>query len=350
MKKQLLVLAAIAASSGGVHADNVTVYGIIDAGINYYSSATNANGSTGRLVRLDTGVAQGNRLGFKGSEDLGGGLSAFFTLENGFNLDNGTQGQGALFGRQSLVGLQHAKWGTVSAGRQYDFLADFVVYSTGNTVAGGVAWGLHADSANAPVAYGPLSNRLPGDRVNNSVKYVSPVFNGFSVGALYGFGEVAGSTSAGRTVSAKVGYAAGNISTALGYTEVKNTTGNGATRIYGLGANYKLGDWKPYGVVTQVKDTQTDKKLTTVDVGVSYDVSPALVVSGGYQHQKRSQGVGKAQQLVLSADYFLSKRTDVYVAAAYNNDKGYHAAAALGGPVAEGSSQSVLRAGIRHKF
>lgn len=350
MKKQLLVLAALAAGSGGVYADNVTVYGIVDAGVNYYSRAVNANGTKGNLLRLDTGVAQGNRLGFKGSEDLGGGLSAFFTLENGFNLDNGTQGQGALFGRQSFVGLQHANWGTVSAGRQYDFLADFVGYSSGQSVAGGLAWGLHADSANAPVAYGPLNNRLPGERVNNSIKYVSPSFNGVNFGALYGFGEVAGKTSAGRTISAKLGYTGGGFSTALGYTEVKSADGSSAVRVVGLGANYKLGQWTPFGVVTQIKDTATSKKLTTYDVGVNYAVSPALVLSGGYQYQKRNQGVDKAQQLVVSADYFLSKRTDVYVAAAYNNDKGYVSAAALAGPKSDGSTQSVLRVGLRHKF
>lgn len=350
MKKQLLVLAALAAGTGSVCAQNVTVYGILDAGVSYYSNAKDSQGNKASLTRLDTGFAQGNRIGFRGREDLGGGLSAFFTLENGFNLDEGTQGQGALFGRQSFVGLGSQTWGTVSAGRQYDFLGDLVAFSSGQTVAGALAWGLHADSANTPAAYGPLSNRVPGDRVNNSVKYVSPTINGLSAGALYGFGEVAGNSTAGRTVSGKVAYGAGAFNTALAYTEIKNATGNDSVRIYGLGANYQLGSFKPYALVTQAKDSATGKKQTTYDVGTIYTLSPAWVLAAGVEYQQRNQGTGNAQQVILSADYFLSKRTDVYVAAAYLNDKGYNATAVLAGPKAVGSSQTVLRTGIRHTF
>ncbi len=104
MKKNLLVTAALAATSA--HAQSsVTLYGIIDAGISYANNAARTGGNDS-LVKYDDGVAQGSRWGLKGAEDLGGGLKAIFTLENGFNSGNGTLGQGgAMFGRQAFVGL-----------------------------------------------------------------------------------------------------------------------------------------------------------------------------------------------------------------------------------------------------
>ena len=115
MKKSLLALAVLGAFAGAASAQtNVTVYGLVDAGI----QRTDTDNSGARWG-LDSGLQSGNRLGFKGSEDLGGGLSAIFTLESGFNLDDGTQAQGGrLFGRQAWVGL-NGGFGTVKFGRQY---------------------------------------------------------------------------------------------------------------------------------------------------------------------------------------------------------------------------------------
>ena len=94
---------------------SVTLYGILDAGITYVN---NTGGS--HVVKFDDGVAYGNRFGLKGTEDLGGGLKAVFTLESGFHLGNGQLGfGGAEFGRQAYVGLQN-DWGTLSFGNQLD--------------------------------------------------------------------------------------------------------------------------------------------------------------------------------------------------------------------------------------
>jgi predicted porin len=352
MKKHLLALSAMTMCVGSAHADSVTVYGIIDAGINYFSSAIDANGNKASQLKMDTGVAQGSRIGFKGTEDLGGGLKAIFNIENGFNLDDGTQGQGALFGRQAFVGLSDAKLGTVTMGRQYDFMVNMGAYATGaQTVAGSIGWGLHGDGATGVPGNGALNDRVSGDRTNNALKYESTKLGGFSFGAMYGFGEVAGSNTAGRTVSAIAGYAAGPLSTSLAYTDVKNAAGTNSVRIYGLGASYQLASVKPFALITQAKDTNTSRKLTTYELGATYNLSPVLVLGGGYQYQKRNLGVGKAQQLNVSLDYLLSKRTDVYTAVAYNNDKGYNSVAMAGGGVrAAGGNQTILRVGVRHKF
>lgn len=127
MKKSSLLLLAAGLTSGGAAfaQSNVTIYGIVDTSIHYLSNA-NAQGNSN--VRMDNGAIANSRIGFKGTEDLGGGLKAMFQLENGFSSDTGAMQQGgSLFGRQSWVGLQGG-FGKVRVGRQntplFDLLAD----------------------------------------------------------------------------------------------------------------------------------------------------------------------------------------------------------------------------------
>ncbi|WP_034300567.1 porin [Herbaspirillum sp. RV1423] len=351
MKKKLLAAAMLAAGAGMAHADTVTVYGLIDLGLTYYSSAPKTGGGKASLLRMDSGIAQGSRLGFKGTEDLGGGLSAFFTLETGFNADDGSLGQGgAIYGRQSFVGLSDKKLGSVSLGRQYDFMANLGgQYAMGAlSPAGSMGWGLHADAAHG----GALNNHIyAGDRTNNSLKYSSANMGGFTIGAMYGFGEVAGNNTAGRTISAYTGYDNGPFSTGLAYTDIKNAAGTDSTRMYGIGATYQLGAWKPFGVITQVKNTQTSAKASTYELGTVYALTALWDLSAAYQFQSRNQGVGNAQALIAMADYKISKRTDLYVGAVYDRDKGYNAYPVFGGGIQSATgNQTALRVGMRHRF
>ena len=122
MKKSLLALVALGAFAGAAHAQSsVTLYGIIDEGLLF-----NNNAGGKHLYSMASGVMQGSRFGLRGTEDLGGGLKAIFTLENGFDVNSGKLGQGGLmFGRQAYVGLS-SQYGTVTLGRQYDSVVDFV--------------------------------------------------------------------------------------------------------------------------------------------------------------------------------------------------------------------------------
>lgn len=114
----------------------VTLYGVIDEGIDYVN---NSGGSS--LVRMRDGTydgVYGSRFGLKGSEDLGGGLSAIFKLENGLSTENGQLLQGGLlFGRKAYVGLSHATYGTLTFGRQYDPVVDYVQPVTSGGILGG---------------------------------------------------------------------------------------------------------------------------------------------------------------------------------------------------------------------
>jgi predicted porin len=353
MKMKLLAAATLVAATGMVHAaDSVTIYGLIDMGLTNYSSVKTSSGGSSSLLRMDSGIAQGSRIGFKGNEDLGGGLNAFFTLETGFNTDDGSLGQGGLlFGRQSFVGLGNQTLGSISLGRQYDFMANLGgQYAMGAlSPAGSFGWGLHADAAHSAAMNDHI---YAGDRTNNSIKFNSVKMNGFTFGGMYGFGEVAGSTSSGRTVSAYAGYDNGPFSAGMAYTDIKNSTGSASTpRIYGAGASYQLGAWKPFGVITQVKNTATNAKYGNYELGTIYALTPLWDLSAAYQIQTRNQGVAGAKAVIAMADYKISKRTDLYFGAVYDRDKGAAAYPVYGGGTASADGvQTAVRAGIRHRF
>lgn len=353
--KQLCAGVILSLGGGMVHAadaanSSVTIYGLIDAGLTRYSDAVAPGGATA-LTKMDTGVANANRIGFKGQEDLGSGVHAFFTLETGYGLDDGTLGQGGLiFGRQAFVGLGSRTLGSVSVGRQYDFMISENQYSTGAaTVAGLLAFGLHASGRTG----GVLNDRIyAGDRINNSIKYMSPTINGWSVGAMAGLGEVAGNTTAGRSYSARVGYDAGPLSAGFAVTDLRDAAGVYSTRIYGLGASVQWGSVRPFALFTQVENNAGSRpKARNYEIGATWGASSLVDLSAGVQRQTRNNGIGSASQLTLVANYKLSKRTNVYAVGAFLNDSGYPAqtTAALGAVASDGS-QNALRLGIRHLF
>lgn len=117
-----MVAALMGVFATAAHAQSsVTLYGLIDAGITY---TNNQNGHSN--WKETSGLVNGSRWGLRGAEDLGGGLKAIFTLENGFNIANGKLGQGSReFGRQAFVGLSSNQLGSVTLGRQYDSVIDF---------------------------------------------------------------------------------------------------------------------------------------------------------------------------------------------------------------------------------
>ncbi len=149
--------------AANAHAQSsVTLYGVIDEGIDYVN---NSGGHS--LWRMRDGTydgVYGSRWGLKGSEDLGGGLSAIFKLEAGFSTENGQSRQGGrLFGRQAYVGLSDTRFGTVTLGRQYDSVVDYLQPVTAPGQLAGPL--VHA---------GDIDNTDNSFRVDNSVKYASP--------------------------------------------------------------------------------------------------------------------------------------------------------------------------------
>jgi hypothetical protein len=164
----------------------ITLYGLIDSGINFVNNAqssdpTAPNGrSKATQVQETSGVLRSNRWGIAGREEIGNGYAVVFTLEDGFDLGTGRfQQGGALFGRQAFVGID-SSWGKLTLGRQYDLFTENL-----GPMQGSLPTSAFADHP------GDIDNLANNFRVNNAVKYVSPKYAGFSYGAMYGLGGVA---------------------------------------------------------------------------------------------------------------------------------------------------------------
>ncbi|MEK6290879.1 MAG: porin, partial [Paraburkholderia tropica] len=176
MKKTTLSALAVAAAgfASVAHAQStVTLYGLIDAGIAYSSNSGGAH-----EFAATSGALNGSRFGLKGQEDLGGGLKAIFVLENGFSVMSGALKQNSrMFGRQAFVGLSSNQYGSLTLGRQYDSVVDYLApLALNGTQYGGTI-------ASHPYDNDNLNNSF---RISNSVKFQSVDYNGFKFGALYG--------------------------------------------------------------------------------------------------------------------------------------------------------------------
>jgi len=381
MKKTLLVGALTGAFATMAHAQSsVTLYGLIDAGITY----TNNQGGHSAWQQT-TGSVNGSRWGLRGAEDLGGGLKAIFTLENGFGINNGTLKQnGREFGRQAWVGLQSAQFGSVTLGRQYDDVVQYLgpLALTG-TQYGGTYFAHPFDNDN-------LDNSF---RVNNSVHFQSANYGGFKLGALYGFSNTAGQFSNNRAYSVGASYTWGGLNVAAAYMQLNNNinalaqtaaspgaVAGDATfvasrqRTWGAGANYTFGPATAGFVFTQTRlddalgvnaaNAGTSATLAlpgggarfnNYEVNARYALTPAISLAGAYTYTDSTIGGvhPKWNQFNLQADYALSKRTDIYLESEFQHvvNKGTGIGAVINGlNMSSTDKQVAVSAGLRHRF
>jgi predicted porin len=338
MKKNLIALAILAASGVASAQSSVTIYGIADV---WFGSTKTEPGV--RQTMIGSGGVSGNRFGFKGSEDLGGGLKANFLLEQGFSIDTGAAGTSAgqtanqMFSRQSYLGLSSAALGEVRLGKTFTPFDD---------ISGATAPGF--DSALSPYANVWKSTGYAANPAN-TVYYASPSFSGVSGAASYSLGEnkntLVGGNKAGRTASFNVQYAGGPVSAGLAYQTEKAAGAAPSVKFTRLNASYDLGMAKllaGYGRVSDKLVGLNGNKTTEWQIGADVPVTSALTLSGGYAHSKDNDSIHtKRSGLGLAASYSLSKRTSVYggvQAAKTKNDTG-------------ASLKSDLYAvGVRHAF
>jgi predicted porin len=399
----LMVLPACASAQS-----NVTLYGLIDSGINYTNNVQTARTAAGpqgahQFAMIEGGSAglQGSRWGLRGTEDLGGGLKALFVLENGFYSNNGTLNQGgAEFGRQAYVGMSHATFGTVTLGRQYDPVVDFY-----GPFLAAPQWGGYMASHPSD-----LDNALNSRRINNSIKYRSATYRGLTLEAMMNLGGTAGSFSSNWIWGAGAGYVAGPFSIGAGYLNIRNpnTSFFGANPNAGPATSNNLGS---FGSATSAESNPvfagyaSAKRLEIAGVGAGvnigaanvnlaysntrfedlgsnsgpntlgyrgtaafnnfetnakYQFTPALLAGIAYDYTRNggAGGKGGANYHLFSAgiDYFLSKRTDVYTVAVYEkasgtDSLGQNAVAQVTGLTPSATDKQVsLRIGMRHKF
>ncbi len=222
MKRTTLSLFSLAAlaSAGAAHAQtSVTLYGTIDTSLTYVHNAA-GDKNLWALGNSSSGNLSGTRWGIKGTEDLGAGLKAIFQLENGFDPSTGKLNQGGrMFGRQAFVGLAHDTYGSVTLGRQYDPLIDLVQGITEDNYFG-----------SAFATAGDVDNYDNSFRVNNAIKYTSPVWSGLQFAVMYSLGGVAGATGSEQSYSAAAAYNNGPISLAAGYFYASNSPASAGLR------------------------------------------------------------------------------------------------------------------------
>lgn len=371
MKKTLLVGALTGVFASMAHAQSsVTLYGLIDAGITY----TNNQGGHSAWQQT-TGTINGSRWGLRGAEDLGGDLKAIFTLENGFSINNGTLRQnGREFGRQAYVGLSSRQFGTVTLGRQYDDVVQYLgPLSLTGTQYGGTTLAHPFDNDN-------LDNSF---RVNNSVHYQSPDYNGFKLGAMYGFSNAAGAFADNRAYSIGASYSFAGFNFAAAYLQLNNASASAASsgavagdatltgrrqRTWGAGLNYTFGPATAGFVFTQtsISDatsiagvgtfvTPASLRFNNYEVNARYALTPALSLAGEYTFTDGKLNGSKPRwhQIGLQADYMLSKRTDVYLVGDWQHvsASGTGLTAYINGLAPSSTTNQVtVTAGIRHRF
>lgn len=335
MRKSVIAFAVFGALAGTASAQtSVNIYGILDAGV-----VNERGGPAGNTTKLSSGVQSGSRLGFKGTEDLGGGLSAKFVLESGFYIDNGTMGQasvanpnGLLFGRQAYVGVA-TRWGELDFGRQYSphylLLNDIDPFGTG----------LAGNSQNLVTSV---------TRMNNTIKLSTPGWSGFSGEIAYGFGEVPGDNSANRQIGASIGYANGPLLVKVAHMRSENALGTDTAKSTLLGGKYD------FGMAAASLGVNWNKGIGTIDsrdylLGVSVPFGPGTFLASYIRKDDRSGLNQDANQWALGYTHNLSKRTNLYTSyGRISNDNG--AAYTVGDATNTGSGDKAFNIGVRHKF
>ncbi len=305
MKKTLVALAALTAAAGAFAQSSVSIYGILDASVAY----VNKTGATKKSVSLvNDSTIMSSRWGFRGSEDLGGGLKANFNLESDVNTGTGSLSSDTAFRRASWVSLSSASWGELRLGRT---MSTIIANSQGGVVTPSNAIGVSAAIAN-----GTGGDFFP----QNAISYYSPVMSGVQGVLQYAPGEVAGDSTLGRRVYGSLIYSNADLRLSASYADVKAAAAGAITKTnrgrtwYNLNAMYTMGAVK-LGVTYY--DIDHDE-LTVADPTAIPDNS-GFGISAGYQMNPQTLLAAtwlKTQQdsslLNLQARYSLSKRTTLY--------------------------------------
>lgn len=356
MKKSLLALAVLGAFAGAASAQtSITIYGVVDAGYQFEKDTPGTGGE--KLHRLRSGQQSGSRLGFKGTEDLGGGLQGIFTLENGFNVDDGMMGQGnRLFGRQAWVGL-NGGFGSVKLGRQQTplYYALNAVDPFGINLAGNAqnffGYGLYA--------LDPLS------RTDNTLSYSTPNFGGFSGTVAYGFGEEPGDRNVRRQVAAGLAFANGPLNVQFAYHDANNASFSAANagltaalgtttaatgsdlRTAFIGATFDFGVAKAHAAFADSKaETATEIDNRNLMLGVSAPVGPGTVMASYNRNDVRDIDEGVTDHYAIGYSHAVSKRTNLYTSFGYTkNDSGVSL-----NSFANGENSRLFNVGVRHTF
>lgn len=317
--------------------DGVTMYGLIDEFAQY------VNTGNGYTAALGSSGQWASRIGFKGSEDIGGGNQIRFVLENGFNPTDGTLAQsGSMFNRQSWIGLA-GDWGQVRAGRQN---SPVFIDQSGQDAFAGVTQASGMDNLTT-FAF----------RTSNTLSYMTPEIYGFQAGAYVGFGDAGGTRSAGSSQQFDVTYEHGPLAAFVAGQWIRNATNTTTDHSVLAGASYTIGSTTLYGGYSNSKWDDLGIDSRVYGLSAKYQLNPLSYVSAGYAilRDETAQN-NNADQFGLMYEYDVSKRTNVYAALSFlrnRNQAQYTLAGAAnaGLPLAyAGADARGVQPGVVHRF
>jgi predicted porin len=358
MKKLNLALVLAGALTGAAQAQSaVEVYGIVDMGL-VREIGTKLDSGSGAIPlsdgnKITSGTQSGTRIGFKGKEDLGNGLSALFVLETGIAADKGGFNQGNGFARQSFVGLQ-GDFGTLTLGRQYTSY-----FLTLNQVADPFASGLAGNAQNLMLPgssassiasnTGAITSTDRAIRMDNAIKYVTPVFENFSGEIAYGFGERTDATDGQRVITGSVGYDSKPLNVRLAYYERNNAADTGSLKSTMLAANYDLEFAKIFAAYAD-NDWLIQGKTRNYLIGATVPFGAHKFIASYIRADGRgTNAANDADQWGIGYTYSLSKRTNLYAAYGQIGNDGA-ATYTVGNNSENGTTNKAFNLGVRHVF
>ncbi|WP_114971005.1 porin [Rhodoferax ferrireducens] len=369
MKRKLAVIVALSAAGSCANAQtpapsSVQLYGVLDAGVEYVNNVSTGRGHVTRMPGLSGGQLP-SRWGLRGTEDLGGGLRAVYTLESGFAVDSGVALQGGrAFGRQSFVGLS-GDWGTLTLGRHWTMSFYSMLDAD---VFGPSVFGL--------ATFDPY---LPNARTDNSISYRG-TFSGMTVGATYSLGRdgaapanCSGENAAHecRAWSVLAKYDAPRWGVAVAHDKLESgatggffgqppgTTPNASNtdaRTH-LNGYVRVGDAKVGGGLIRRKLRANPTPLSTdlYYLGVSTPVAGPFSVDAQLIAIRDDRPNANAKTVVVRGNYAFSRRTSAYAMLGHvsnGSNAAYSVTAGEAVPVgpAAGRGQTGVMLGLRHSF
>jgi general bacterial porin, GBP family len=382
--KKVMVAAAFSGALVSVARaqSSVTLYGVLDESLQYTNSEK-SNGHAGPTYGL-SGVGANMPMvwGISGNEDLGGGMHAIFKLEDQFQMNNGENSySGDMFGRQSWFGIEDDDWGTVTFGKQYSAMAEYLCPMSAYCTFGGNMSAHPYDNDNVGGGYA----------VSNSIRYASPVIGGWHFSALYGFSNAAGQFTANSVLSFGAGYDNGPFHFAAAYMNATNPASGpnavggavgsnmaflpaGDQRVFGAGVRYDIGKGTAGVLYTHstflslategsfFSDINGDDlRFDNFSVYGKYPLTANFNLGAGYTFTNENlSGSSNAtlhnQTITIDAYYDLSKQTTLFVEADYQHISGgsglslsYADIVTSADPSAT-NSQTEVSVGILHKF
>ncbi|CAN7318255.1 porin [Variovorax paradoxus] len=347
--------AALALVASGAQGQSI-IYGLVDACV----ARSNIDGA--HSTRVGSGCQSGSRLGFRGSENLGGGLTAGFQLENGFNVDDGSFGQGGrMFGRKAVLSLSSATFGTIELGR--DYAPTFYALAPIDPTAFGIG------TVSSTMWTG--SNPTTVARNDNAVNYISPALGPVIVRVQYSFGEQPAPASSGArsTLGFNMIYRSGAWLASLAHARHANATDSAHDRASTAGLSYTIGGlilsgafqagrWEGSRTVAAPSSTTSifSRHYRSYMIGASYQVLPLLrALVSIKRYDDRTARDFDAHQVTATAIYALSKRTDLYASYSWlknvaGSSYDISDATTRYSGVHAGANTSLIAMGVRHVF